>query len=207
MTGRASGSCASAATSSGTTCDSVANVVDISSPSQSSSLSSVCTCHTGETSAVFQTVRASSLWSSAPAASGTAGSWRSTKAGRRSLATLRLVSAGDRLTSYHHFAFLQIAFNNFRRGAISQPHLDTPRLQLAVLAQHPNEAGLAFQHRRAGGSKVARTSLLCAGLLCAGLLPAPRCLIRIRRAIVTLLLPSLTTCISSAVPAPANALP
>src|SRR5205823_3689145 len=113
------------------------------------------------------------------AASGTAGSWRSTKARRRSLATLRLVSAGDRLTGYHHFTFLQIAFNNLRRGAISQPHLDAPRLQLAVLAQHPNEAGLAFQHRRARRSKVALSSLLCTRLLRAGLLPAPRCLIRI----------------------------
>jgi hypothetical protein len=80
------------------------------------------------------------------------------------LAALSFVVAGYRLSGDHHFAFLQITFDNFRRSAIAQPYLDTARLWLAILAQYPNYACLTFQDRRARRRKVALNSLLSASL-------------------------------------------
>src|SRR4029079_15979951 len=66
-----------------------------------------------------------------------------------------------------------ITFNYFGRGAVSQADFDPARLQFAVLAHHPYDARLAFQHRRARGSIVSlAAALLLSGLLLSGLLSA-----------------------------------
>jgi hypothetical protein len=69
-----------------------------------------------------------------------------------------------RLTSDGHVAFLQVAFDDFRRNAVSQTNLDSSRLWFAVLAQHPDDSRLTFEHWRTRRREVS-LSLLSAILI------------------------------------------
>src|SRR5205809_3630298 len=89
----------------------------------------------------------SSLISSTGTASAS-GSRRATESWRRGLIRICLACARRRLARDDHLAFLQVAFDNFCRGAVSQTNLDSPILRVTIGIQDPYQTGLTGEYWR-----------------------------------------------------------
>ena len=68
--------------------------------------------------------------------------------GRTLLVILRPVFGGEVLADDDNIALFQIAFDHFRRSAVSNAEPDQARLWFVVGAEHPDDASLPFLNRR-----------------------------------------------------------
>jgi hypothetical protein len=81
-------------------------------------------------------------------ASGSAAAGHATESGRTLLVILRPVFGGEVLADDENIALFQVAFDHFRRSAVSDAEPDQARLWFFVGAEHPYDASLPFLNRR-----------------------------------------------------------
>ena len=95
------------------------------------------------------------LPSSAAAAAAAKTAWASwaaaghaAESGWTLLVILRPVFGGEVLADDDNIALFQVAFDHFRRSAVSDAEPDKARLWFVVGAEHPYDASLSFLNRR-----------------------------------------------------------
>src|SRR5262249_25026659 len=81
-------------------------------------------------------------------ASGAAAAGHAAESGRTLLVILRPVFGGEVLADDENITLFQVAFDHFRRSAVSDTEPDQARLWVVFGAQHPDDASLPFRNGR-----------------------------------------------------------